>query len=269
MSNDLFIPIKFTTNISIKPSDIKIDFDNIFLDKLQKKYEGICTKHGYIKNNSIKIIKRSIGTIIKQHFNGNISYDLNCVAEICNPVIGSIIKCIVKNKNTMGILAQGFYNNIPILEIIIPKISAGIISEIDINNVNIGDEILVEVCGKKFVLYDKYISIIGRIIKPKNNITEQKSNIDYDDEDLDEKDFTDDNIVLDEDIEEQHIDDDNDDDDNDDDNGNDNDNDDEDDVDEDKKSEEEDDDDDEIDDELEFEDEELNDEEFNDIFDDD
>lgn len=194
MSTELFTPIKFTTNINIKPSDINSDYEDLFIKKLKKDLEGMCTKHGYIKKNSIKIVKRSIGTIIRQHFNGNLLYELNCTADICNPVIGSIAKCKVKNKNTMGLLAQGFYNEDPVLEVIIPKISAGIKSEIDLDIVNIGDDILVEVCGKKFVLYDKYISIIGRVIKSKTENIQNK--IDDDDED-DDDDETSENEIFD------------------------------------------------------------------------
>jgi hypothetical protein len=40
-------------------------------------------------------------------------------------------------------------------------------AEHNIDNINIGDEINVIVCGKKFTWYDKMISIIGRIIKDK------------------------------------------------------------------------------------------------------
>tara|TARA_Y100000389_G_scaffold68631_1_gene65134 strand:- start:976 stop:1728 length:753 start_codon:yes stop_codon:yes gene_type:complete len=188
MSNDLFIPITFTTKLNIKPSEIRTDYNDIFIKKLKTNFEGICTKYGYIKKDSIKIIKRSIGSIISDHFNGNMLFELNCIAEICNPVIGSIAKCKVKNKNTMGLLAQGFYNENPVLEVIIPKISAGIKSEIDIDTVNIGDDILIEVCGKKFVLYDKYISIIGKVIKSKEKIIQHDRTIEDDDEDDEEVD---------------------------------------------------------------------------------
>ena len=208
MSTDLFTPIKFTTNVYIKPSDITKDFNELFIKKLKNDLEGTCTKHGYIKRDSIKIIKRSIGTIIRQHFNGNMLYELNCTADICNPVIGSVTKCKVKNKNTMGLLAQGFYNEDPVLEIIIPKISAGIKSEIDLDTINIGDEILIEVCGKKFVLYDKYISIIGKAIKAKNENIKNKL-LEEDDDDVEDDnnetidgfDEIDDNIVDDDDDE--------------------------------------------------------------------
>ena len=190
MSNDLFTPIKFTTNIYLKPCELTSDYENLLLKKLVDKMEGSCTKFGYIKKNSLKIVKRSIGNIIKQHFNGNILFDLQCIAEICNPINGTIVKCKIKNKNSMGLLAQGYYDDEPILEIIIPKISAGIMSEINLDILNIGEEILVEVCGKKFNLYDKSISIIAKAIKDKKintiNNSVQLEDDEKDDDDNDE-----------------------------------------------------------------------------------
>ena len=193
MSNDLFTPIKFTTNIYLKPSELTSDYENLLLKKLIDKMEGSCTKYGYIKKNSLKIIKRSIGNIIKQHFNGNILFDLQCIAEICNPINGTIVKCKIKNKNSMGLLAQGYYDNEPILEIIIPKISAGIMSEINLDILNIGQDVLVEVCGKKFNLYDKSISIIAKAIKDKK-INTIKNSIELDDDEKDDDDEHDNQI---------------------------------------------------------------------------
>ena len=167
MSSELFMPIKFRTSVQLTPKELSSDFHNIILKKLKNNLENVCSRHGFIKNDSIKIIKRSIGQYKTQHFNGNIAYEIQCIAEICNPAQGSIIKCKVKGKNSLGILAEGYYGDVPILEIIIPKISAGIQSEINIDTVLIGEEINIEVCGKKYQLYDKHISIIGKAIKDK------------------------------------------------------------------------------------------------------
>ena len=167
MTTELFIPIKFRTTIILSPSEINKDFESTILTKLKLNYENICSKYGYIKKDTIKIIKRSVGQLKKEHFNANIYFDVICIAEICNPAQGSIIKCKVKAKNSLGILAEGYYDNIPILQIIIPKISAGIQSEINIDTIAINDEINIEVCGKKYQLFDKHISIIGKAIKNK------------------------------------------------------------------------------------------------------
>ena len=200
MSSELFIPIKFRTNIIIKPNELDANFEKTILKKVKNMYENVCSKHGYIKNNSIKILERSIGTINNQHFNANIRYQLKCIAEICNPIQGSIIKCKVKAKNSLGLLAEGYYDKIPILEIIVPKISAGIQSEINIDTVTIGQEIKIEVCGKKYQLFDKHISIIGKAIKDKEEFI--KTDIIDDDEDII---LDDDETIIDVDIEADSI----------------------------------------------------------------
>jgi DNA-directed RNA polymerase subunit E'/Rpb7 len=194
MSSELFIPIKFRTNIILKPNELNSYFEKTILMKIKKNYENVCSKYGYIKNNSIKIIKRSIGTIKNQHFNGNVSFEVVCIAEICNPIQGSIIKCRVKAKNSLGLLAEGYYDKVPILEIIVPKISAGIQSEVNLDSIAIGQEIKIEVCGKKYQLFDKHISIIGRAIKNKEEFiktaiiedAEDETIINDEDENLDE-----------------------------------------------------------------------------------
>ena len=87
----------------------------------------------------------------------------------------------------MGLLAEGYYDNEPILDIIIPKITATIKSELNLDEINIGDEIFIEICGVKLLLYDNKISIIGKVIKPKtNNININNNIIDNEEEDEEE-----------------------------------------------------------------------------------
>ena len=210
MSSELFMPIKFRSSIQLTPKELSSNYEEVILKKLKTNLENVCSRHGYIKNDSIKVIKRSIGQFKKQHFNGNIIFELQCIAEICNPAQGSIIKCKVKAKNSLGLLAEGFYDNVSILEIIIPKISAGIQSEINIEDVMIGEEINIEVCGKKYQLYDKHISIIGKAIKDKE---ENIKNVIEDEGLEDDAESTvlvadDDLLIIDDEEEEDEIDDD-------------------------------------------------------------
>ena len=183
----MFLPIKFNTTIILTPNELNKTFENTILTKIKVTLENSCSKHGYIKRDSIKIIKRSPGYIKESHFNGNIAYDLNCIAEICNPAQDSVVKCIVKAKNNLGLLAIGKYEDMAILEVIIPKITSGILSDVNIDNINIDDEINVIVCGKKFTLYDKMISIVGKIIKDKDDIV-QVQEIDEDNLSIGEED---------------------------------------------------------------------------------
>ena len=210
----MFMPIKFNTTIILTPSELNKNFENTILTKIKATLENSCSKHGYIKKDSIKIIKRTPGYIKESHFNGNIAYDLNCIAEICNPAQDSMVKCVVKAKNNLGLLAIGNYEDMAILEVIIPKISSGIQSDVNIDNINIGDEINVIVCGKKFTLYDKMISIIGKIIKDKydDDISvieeDEDDSPSIDDEEEDILSYMDDELVDDNDVYEEEEDDD-------------------------------------------------------------
>lgn len=180
-SNKMFMPIKFNTTVQILPKELKNNFEKVIIEKLKNNLENVCSKHGYIKQNSIKIIKRSAGYFKESHFNANIAFDLNCIAEICNPAQDSIINCVVRAKNNLGLRAEGIYDNNAILEVIIPKITSGIQSDVNIDTINVGDEVKVQVCGKKFTLYDKSISIIGKIIKDKEENIVVVEPIDEDD----------------------------------------------------------------------------------------
>lgn len=167
----LFVPIKFKTHVRLNPSELDSKYQERIYEKLRSTYEGLCTKFGYIKPESIEIVKRSYGNFIKEHFNGFIKFEVVCRAEVCNPVQGSIVKAMIKNKNQLGILAESLMDaedkQIPILDIIIPIKSAGIISQVNLETLAIGDTINVEVMGKKYQIHDKKISIIGRVISPK------------------------------------------------------------------------------------------------------
>jgi len=186
MTSKMFMPIKFNTTIILVPNELTRDFDRTIINKVKNTLENCCSKHGYIKKDTIKIIKRSAGYFKESHLNGNVAFDVSCIAEICNPSQDSVIKCEIIAKNNLGLRAIGMYEDMAILEVCIPKITSGIQSEVNIDNINIGDIVNVQVCGKKFTLYDKMISIIGKIIKDKDDVIEVKE-VDEDDLSIDEE----------------------------------------------------------------------------------
>lgn len=199
----LFLPIKFKSIVQLSAEEIDSNYQERILDKLKEKYEGKCSKFGFIKPDTLQIFKKYYGSFIKEHFNGFIKYEIICKAEVCNPIQGSIIQAVIRNKNQMGILAESSIelndNKIPILDIIIPIRSVGIISEVNLDNLQIDNVIKIEVVGKKYQLNDKKISIIGRVIS--SDITEEENNIEFDEieDDLNEEDyeFEDDTALID------------------------------------------------------------------------
>ena len=174
----MFVPVRFKTQVQLKPSELDHRFEDHILYKLQTQYEGLCSRYGYIKPGSVKIAERSLGQLVKAHFNGHIRFEVYVIADVCNPVEGTVIPATVKNKNQMGILAESAIRieNVltPVLDIIIPKRTAGISSEIPLDGLEIGDVIQVEILGKRYQLNDKKISIIGRGVETEQSAQQRR-----------------------------------------------------------------------------------------------
>jgi DNA-directed RNA polymerase subunit E'/Rpb7 len=175
-----FIEIKNNDVVKMAPFLLNSDYKNNILKILKSKYEGLCSKFGYIKQNSIKVITISKGIIELSTFHGYVLFDVEFMSSICNPAIGSIIKCIVQNINAFGVLCtsgineNGKYHNI--LNIIIPKQNSQLIDNSPVaENVSINDEVNVEILGKKYILNNKNINVFGKII---DNNTVADANLD-------------------------------------------------------------------------------------------
>ena len=143
---------------------------NAYLENyLKKNYEGKCIAEGYVKPDSIKIVRRSIGAITGSRFTGDITYIVDYSAEICNPSIGNVIECTVKNINKLGLLC----NNGPITIIIGKKFHDNLD---EINKIKEGDKIKIEVIAKKIQLNKTEIQVVGKLCDgttPKKVVTKK------------------------------------------------------------------------------------------------
>lgn len=159
--DNIFVRVQLCEKVKLEPAFISRSYKDEVLKRLKTKVEGICTKHGYIKPDSIEIYKICTGRVELIGLNGNTVFDVYFFADVCNPLLGSVIKCQVSNINKFGILAEA--GNI--IEAIIAKNSVSIQSDVDLERVRIGDEVFIEVLGKKYELNDKKISLIARIVR--------------------------------------------------------------------------------------------------------
>jgi DNA-directed RNA polymerase subunit E'/Rpb7 len=142
--------------VVISPDNINKSLDKKLTEILVENNEGKCIREGYIKEDSIKIIKRSVPYIYGSHMNGMLHIDILYSAEICCPMKGNIIKCTVQKINKLGILgvsgplsiiiARQFHKNISIFK-----------------DIEEDTEILVEVIDKKFNINESNISVIAKI----------------------------------------------------------------------------------------------------------
>ena len=194
-----------TTKIKIKASQLNKNFKKYILQKLKKEYEGIYTKFGLIKSDSIEILKVSLGNIEQNGFEGNIIYHVEFKSQLCNPTVGSIILCNVVNLNNFGILCTAKDEDKSIIEVIVPKKSLAIKSDVDLSTIKQNDKVFIEIMGKKQELNDTKIKCIGKITKTKSRNTDNVDLIQNNQEDIiietnDYEDIDDEDIELDEDI---------------------------------------------------------------------
>ena len=116
---DIFLKNIINKKVKLSPDKLHKNFKKELLNKLKNTLENKYSKYGLVKENSIEIIKYSIGTLEHNSLQGNIIYNVQFSALVCNPVIGNMIKCKVFNSNNFGILCKDIKYSI--IEIIVPK----------------------------------------------------------------------------------------------------------------------------------------------------
>ena len=181
--NNLYFKNESQISIAINPSEINNDIDNILLKKIRDQIEGKCIKEGYVKKKSIKIINKSMGQVLMNHFNGSIIYYIRYVCELCNPVEDMIINAKIININKMGILANVNDNIIDSpLNILLAK-QHHINNEV-FDSLKSNDNIYVKVIGARTQFGDEQITVIGNLVKSDEMAEELKKVPKESDEDV-------------------------------------------------------------------------------------
>ncbi len=177
MSNNIFTTNILNTVIQLLPDEFNNSIDEALLMKLKKKVEGKCDKNGYVKPDSVSIVRRSMGKVLQGHFNGSCSYRISYKVEICNPVEGMMVKAIVRNINKMGLFCELHDIEPSPLTIILAKQHH--LKNESFEKVKINDVINIEIIGIKFNYNDTQISCIGRLSDDNKTLEE---NMEYSDD---------------------------------------------------------------------------------------
>lgn len=160
MANNIYINTVLLKKIILKPEYLNKNLNENIEKILIKEVGDKCIKEGYVKADSINILKRSIGKTMTNNFTGNIIFDILYSAEVCNPVRNNIIKCKVTRLNKLGIEAK-----IGPLYIIVPK-------EIHNNkelfkDLQVDSEVEILIINKRYHINSKKIEITGMLANDK------------------------------------------------------------------------------------------------------
>lgn len=145
------------------------NLDEVMEEYIRNTFEGKCIVEGYVKPNSSKIIRYSSGIIER---GSNIVFEVVFECDICFPVEGMNVNCVVKNVVKAGIRAESS-TDVPSPFIAFVAKDHHFTSQ-QFNEVQVGDIITVKVIGQRFELNDKAVQIIGELVKEKESIQKPK-----------------------------------------------------------------------------------------------
>ena len=94
-----------TTNLILDSKDLNNDIDNTIKYKLKSQIEGKCHEDGYIIEDSVVIIKKSMGKVLTNNGKSEIKYLITYKAKLISPSEGDEFNVYVANINKMGVLA--------------------------------------------------------------------------------------------------------------------------------------------------------------------
>jgi DNA-directed RNA polymerase II subunit RPB7 len=159
--NNIFYDTTLYKRIVINPDNINKDLNETLKNILITDVEGKCVREGYIEENSINIIKRSVPYFYGNQLNGSMAIDIIYSAKICCPIKGNIIECDVQKINKLGILASTG----PLSIIIARQFhkNKNIFKDIKEN-----EKISIKVIDKRFNINEKKISIIAELYNNNN-----------------------------------------------------------------------------------------------------
>lgn len=146
--------------ISLPMTAIGKNLKQIIEEYISFHYEGKCVVEGFIKPQSTKIITHSSGTIKRGNY---VSFDVVFECQVCFPVEGTIISCIAKTNTKAGITAESADEKPSPIIVFIARDHHYHSSQL--SEIKEGDKINIKVIGQRFELNDKFVSIIGELIR--------------------------------------------------------------------------------------------------------
>lgn len=155
-----YIKTILVQDVVVEASKLNKNINDTISLLLKNKIEKRCLDKGYVKEDSIEVIKRSAGIFSGSLFNGSVKYRVVFSCYLCNPSKGDVIKCKVIKVNELGL--RGLVGSI---RVIVAKQFQDDVTVF--KNIKEGDEIDVVILDKKFDLNSPFIEVAAKIDEEK------------------------------------------------------------------------------------------------------
>lgn len=147
--------------IHVHPKFLQSNLDEAITSQLRAKVEGICNRDGYVKENSVTLLKRSIGMASSNDTNGFVTFDVLYSVDVCNPTTNETYPCVIKKSNKIGFLAEPLEKPNPLVIVIAKQ---HVENKDLLNSIKEGDNVVVKILGARFDLGDDKISVVATIV---------------------------------------------------------------------------------------------------------
>ena len=160
---DIYTKGVITEQCVLLITEVGRNLKEILEKKVKLKLEGKCRKDGFCKPGSIQIITFSSGRIRNGDF---VQFEVVLEGLFAHPVEGMLIEAQAKNVTKAGIRA--------VIKDVEPEPLVIFISRDHYHmndyfqSIQEGDSIVVRVIGQRFELNDPFISVIGELVKQRN-----------------------------------------------------------------------------------------------------
>jgi len=154
----------FEEAVSLTPRDLRSpikSLDAVLEGKLRGRLEGKCSRHGFVLSDSVRVLSRSMGTVDRGRFTGNVLFHVQAEGKVLNPSDKTILDGEVIRKNKMGL----YLNYKDAIRIIIPRDAN--IGKDEFEEVEMGETITVEIKKSRFQVNDPYILSVGLFLSRK------------------------------------------------------------------------------------------------------
>ena len=150
-----------TRTVSISINHVGTNIEKVLEEYIAYSFEGKCIVEGFVKSGTTKIITYSSGLVQGV----NVIFEVAFECSVCFPVEGTLISCVAKNITKAGIRAES-------TESVPSPVVVFIARDHHYNSAQFAtvkpeDRFNVRVIGQRFELNDKYVSVIGELVKPK------------------------------------------------------------------------------------------------------
>jgi DNA-directed RNA polymerase subunit E'/Rpb7 len=151
----------FEEQVSLTPKDLRSaikSLDIVLEGKLRARLEGKCSRHGYVMSDSVRLLSRSMGTVDRGRFTGNVLFHVQAEGKVLNPPDKTILEGEVIRKNKMGL----YVNYKDAIRVIVPRDAN--LGKDEFELVEMGEMISVEIKKSRFQVNDEYILSVGIFI---------------------------------------------------------------------------------------------------------